>query len=284
MVDAEHDASAAHHDEFAAVQRHSRSRRHHDGFGNGTFGDTFHSGGRITLGRWFGDGQCRGIEGRLFAINETNSDFVASSTQFPVLARPFFNVNTPFGPFSEVVADPARGVGGVVVHTQHSLWGAEANYRRFLCGNPCARVDAIVGYRYIVMKDQLTITENFVRLVDNGGQFVDMPYFNNISSLVSRRDVTATSAPDDVDITGAEEKAVILRRRAGPVKFTEDVFIRGLRRETVEREIGRQIGNMAAKEVRERLIQATVAALSGFTSTPHTHDVYAASGTKATLS
>ena len=143
--------------------------------GNGTFGDTFHSGGRVTLGRWLGDGQCRGIEGRLFAINESSSGFVASSTQFPVLARPFFNVNTPFGPFSEVVADPARGVGGVVVSMQHSLWGAEANFRRFLCGNPCARVDAIVGYRYIGMKDQLTITENFVSTGTNPPTVAGIP-------------------------------------------------------------------------------------------------------------
>ena len=36
------------------------------------------------------------------------------------------------------------------------------NYRRFLCGDGCNRIDAIVGYRYIGMKDQLSITENFV--------------------------------------------------------------------------------------------------------------------------
>jgi hypothetical protein len=61
-----------------------------------------------------------------------------------------------------VVADPARGVGGVAVSQEHSLWGAEVNYRRFLCGNGCRRVDALVGYRYLGMKDQLSITENFV--------------------------------------------------------------------------------------------------------------------------
>src|SRR5262249_8403797 len=75
----------------------------------------------------------------------------------------FFNVNTPFGPFSEVVSDPSRGLGSVVVHQQNSVWGAEANYRRFLCGNPCARIDAIVGYRYLGIKDDLSITEGFTR-------------------------------------------------------------------------------------------------------------------------
>ncbi len=116
-----------------------------------------------------------------------------------------------------------------------------------------------------------------------GGEFVDMPYFDNIASLVARRDVTSTTAPTDLDITGEEEKAVILRRRAGPVKFTEDVFIRGVRRETVEREIGRQIGNMAAKEVRQRLLQTAVAAVHSITSHVHTKDLYAASGTKELL-
>jgi len=119
-----------------------------------------------------------------------------------------------------------------------------------------------------------------------GGQFVDMPYFAKIAALISRRDLTSTSAPGDLDITGAADKAVILRRKAGPVKFTEDLFIRGLRRESVEQEIGRQIGNLASKEVRERLLQVTVAALDSL-DTPaanaHIHTVYVASGTKAKL-
>ncbi len=127
----------------------------------GNFGDTFQSGARFTLGRWFGPCQTRGIEGRFFFLNESNSTFTASSDQFPVLARPFINVNTPVGPFSEVVADPARGVGAVVVNRTSSVWGAEANYRRFLCGNPCARVDAIVGFRYFGLKEQLSVGEQF---------------------------------------------------------------------------------------------------------------------------
>lgn len=110
-----------------------------------------------------------------------------------------------------------------------------------------------------------------------GGEFVELPYFDNIDALVDRRDLTSTTAPDDLDITGSQDRAVILRRRAGPVKFTEDVFIRGLRRESVEREIGRQIGNMAAKEVRERLIQVATTTLSSLVDDnahTHTHDIY----------
>lgn len=128
--------------------------------------------------------------------------------------------------------------------------------------------------------------EGFESSLGNGGQFVDMPYFNAISGLVTRRDLDSTSAPSDMDITGATDRAVILRRRAGPVKFTEDLFVRGLRRETVEQEVGRQIGLMAAREVRERLLQVACAALTSL-DTPladsHIKDVYAPSSTKVKL-
>ena len=105
-----------------------------------------------------------------------------------------------------------------------------------------------------------------------GGEFIELPYFDNISALVSRRDLTSTVPPNDLDISGEQDRAVILRRRAGPVKFTEDVFVRGLRREEVEAEIGRQIGHMAAKEVRERMLSVSVAATTTLAdSTGHTH-------------
>ncbi|HYG77799.1 MAG TPA: major capsid protein [Planctomycetota bacterium] len=129
-------------------------------------------------------------------------------------------------------------------------------------------------------------TGQFQSSLGGGGQFVDMPYFANIGSLISRRDLTSVSAPDDLDITGAEDKAVILRRRAGPVKFTEDLFIRGLRHESVEQEVGRQIGNRAALEARTRLLQVASTALESIVTPAagaHTNDVYAASGTKEKL-
>jgi len=126
----------------------------------------------------------------------------------------------------------------------------------------------------------------FQSSLGGGGQFVDMPYFANVSSLINRRDLESETAPADLDITGAEDKAVILRRRAGPVKFTEDLFIRGLRRESVEQEVGRQIGNRAALEARARLLQVAAASLESL-DTPvanaHINNVYAASGTKGKL-
>jgi hypothetical protein len=137
----------------------------------GSFGDTFHVGGRVGGGRWFDDNQCRGFDWRLFWVAPATSTFTASSPPFALLARPFTNVNpgvmTPnvgFGPSAEVVAGPGVATGFVTATLKSTVWGAEANYRRFLVGNPCARLDSIVGYRYLGVSEELTISESFTRI------------------------------------------------------------------------------------------------------------------------
>lgn len=104
----------------------------------------------------------------------------------------------------------------------------------------------------------------------NGGEYIDMPYAPLIASLVTKRDLTATTAPTDLDLTGATQRAIILRRKAGPVKFTEDLYVRGVSKESAEQEIGRQIGLKCAQDVKEAIIGMIIAALAGITSTPHT--------------
>ncbi|HUR55579.1 MAG TPA: BBP7 family outer membrane beta-barrel protein, partial [Gemmataceae bacterium] len=110
----------------------------------GSFGDTFHGGARFGLGHWFDCEQSRGIEGRFFFLGRNGNEFGATTNNFPVLARPFFNVNQPVGSFAEVVAAPGLATGGVLVNLQNSMWGADVNFRRNLGGSDCARLDALV--------------------------------------------------------------------------------------------------------------------------------------------
>jgi hypothetical protein len=130
----------------------------------GPFGQTFHSGLRVGLGYWFGCSQCRGIDSRMFFLGQAASFFTVTTGQYPLLARPFFNVNTPLGPFSEIVGSVARGIGGgITVQLESSVWGAEVNYRRYLWDNGLARLDGLVGYRFVSVSEQLRITESFAR-------------------------------------------------------------------------------------------------------------------------
>jgi hypothetical protein len=125
----------------------------------GSFGDTLHSGARFGFGHWFSDEQRRGVDARLFFLSTNSSTFTADSSQYPTLFLPFNNVNTPVGPAGNVVAAPGIAAGGIAATLENSLWGAEVNYRRFLMGNACARLDGLVGFRYMNFSETLTITE-----------------------------------------------------------------------------------------------------------------------------
>ncbi len=137
----------------------------------GSFGDTYRTGGRIGAGYWFGGGECRGVDARLFWVSPTTATFTANTAAFPLLARPFFNINggvtTPnvgFGQSAEIVAGPGVAVGSVTAQMKSTVWGAEANYRRYLLGNANARLDGLVGYRFLNLREELTISEQFARI------------------------------------------------------------------------------------------------------------------------
>jgi hypothetical protein len=84
----------------------------------------------------------------------------------PVLARPFFNLNSNI-PYSEVIASPGLSTGGASVWSETSLWGAEANARAFLTKTSCARLDLIGGFRYMRLSEELGINEFFQRTPDS---------------------------------------------------------------------------------------------------------------------
>jgi hypothetical protein len=129
----------------------------------GSFGQTQHSGFRVGAGWWFSDSQCRGIDARFFFLSPNGTTFATDSNQFPVLARPFVNVNPATGALpADVIAAPMLASGAVAVNLQNSLWGAEVNYRRNLLCSPCARLDALVGYRFLNFKESLSISEGAI--------------------------------------------------------------------------------------------------------------------------
>ncbi|HEX4612320.1 MAG TPA: BBP7 family outer membrane beta-barrel protein [Urbifossiella sp.] len=130
----------------------------------GPLGQTLHSGVRVGGGYWFSDDQRRGVDGRLFYLFRNGSDYSVNSGQFPTLFLPFNNVNSPVGPTGNVVAAPGVAAGGIAVTLQNSLWGADVNYRRFLMGDACARLDGLAGFRYLNFTESLSITESAVLL------------------------------------------------------------------------------------------------------------------------
>ena len=129
-------------------------------YGNQTPTNTRHSGARF--GAQYKLNETWGVDTNIWFLGRNSSEFRASSDQFPVLARPFFNVNSNSN-FSQLIASPLLSTGAASIVSETSLWGAEANIRRGIWCFGCNRVDALLGFRYLNLSESLQITETFQR-------------------------------------------------------------------------------------------------------------------------
>lgn len=116
------------------------------------------SGARFRAGYYL-DPYCEeGVEFSGFFLGNGSGNFAANSNQFPVLARPFFSLNTN-SQFSELIALPGQSTGSVAISTPSSLWGAMANMRYKCCCGCNYRVGMLVGFRYLDLRESIIIEE-----------------------------------------------------------------------------------------------------------------------------
>ncbi|WP_158265353.1 BBP7 family outer membrane beta-barrel protein [Blastopirellula marina] len=117
------------------------------------------AGGRITLGLWLDDYQNWSVGGRFMALEEQSQGFTATSDQYPVLAYPFFNLNTGLQD-STIVALPGTGTGAannttVNFENRNSFYMGDAFLTKHIATNNGNRWDFIGGYTYFKMEDSL---------------------------------------------------------------------------------------------------------------------------------
>jgi hypothetical protein len=127
-------------------------------FGAGNQRYDISSGARFTAGYWFDCCDSKAIEFSYFFIGPRSFSFTANSGQFPVLARPFFNVNNMIE-FAEVTASPGLSTGSITVNSRSELWGTEANLRCNVCCDCDFRFDVIGGFRFLELTENLDIIE-----------------------------------------------------------------------------------------------------------------------------
>ncbi len=162
--------------------------------------DTFRQGARFGTVWWMDDCASWGFDSRYFFTGTKRESFAANSNQFPNLFRPFFGANTlpPFlpGEFAErvtgvnAVTGVVETVGGVRADSRSRFWGGDTNYRdNICCWSDCTggfRADLLAGFRYLNLKEDLTITEAFQRVTPD-------PLFNEpAGTQVTIRDRFAT--------------------------------------------------------------------------------------------
>jgi hypothetical protein len=131
-------------------------------FGDQSLNNTMRSGARLVLGAWL-DPTAR-IEGEWFGLSQKDTTFDASSTGSPILARPFFNLGTG-AQDSHVVAFPSQLQGSVHASETSSFQGAGLQLtENLLCWNNCtnrhSRLDFLYGFRYLRLRDNLTINDS----------------------------------------------------------------------------------------------------------------------------
>jgi hypothetical protein len=128
-------------------------------FGGERLDDEQRSGGRFRSGFWLNERQTIGIEGSVFFLGPDTIDFVAASLGSPNLSRPFVNAVTGRQD-AELVAFPAVLNGTVGVSSSSTFWGADVYGRGNLCCGCNYRLDALLGYRFLRLRDRLSIFED----------------------------------------------------------------------------------------------------------------------------
>jgi hypothetical protein len=132
-------------------------------FGGGSDSGYRSHGARFNAGYWFGCNQCWGLDFSYFFVSPNSQTTLLTSTQYPVLSRPFLAVNNNQQTVDQISA-PGIASGSLLINREASLWGAEANVKKRWVGTNRFRLDALAGFRYLNFDESLTITETAQRI------------------------------------------------------------------------------------------------------------------------
>ncbi len=152
--------------------------------GNDRVDNDSRSGGRIDFGAWIDPEQTVGVGGNFLSVESAGSIFDLFSLGDPLLARPFFNIDTGMDD-SQVVAASGISYGWINVQTKNNFLGAEAYVRESLMRNRRSRIDLIYGYRFARMDESIVIRDSTVS-IDPGGSIP-------IGTVIAGRDLFDTN-------------------------------------------------------------------------------------------
>lgn len=140
--------------------------------GGSDYNNNFRSGFRLNAGAWLDECQRCGIEGNFFFLGRSRDNYTAGSDGSQIITRPFFNVLqnrqdaelVSFSPDTQLVSSPGVLAGSVSVQNTSQLIGGGVNFLQNICCDPCGRLDLLLGYRHINLRDEVTINENLTAL------------------------------------------------------------------------------------------------------------------------
>jgi hypothetical protein len=132
------------------------------------------SGGRITAGAWLDTDHRLGFEASGFLLEERSFAFAASSAggSAPVISIPL-NATQPFpgNPAGETSLNAGGNPNLVLFRDSSQLWGAEGNGLIHLCDADFFHLAALVGFRYLDLLENLSLSDTFFDS-KTGGQLI----------------------------------------------------------------------------------------------------------------
>ena len=116
------------------------------------------SGGRFSLGMWLGPCQNQGLEVNYFTLGTLETSYGASSPDFAVLARPFYNT-VDGEQDARLIAFDGLVSGSVQATASTQFEGGEFLFRQVAQRECWAGIDLFLGYRWLQLEDNLLIQE-----------------------------------------------------------------------------------------------------------------------------
>jgi hypothetical protein len=174
----------------------------------GDVGGGLRSGARLTVGMWCDDDCQTGVEASGFFIGQRSFRFLAGSNQFPVISRPFFDLNAGMESAQEATR-PGISTGSVSIGGPSSLWGAEIDLRCNLCETCNSRLDFLAGPRYLQLDEGLNIHESLLGQAGAGpfaGSHIDVDdHFDTRNQFYGGQvglDYRLNRGPFSIDLVG----------------------------------------------------------------------------------
>lgn len=134
--------------------------------GNQEVNNAFRGGGRISFGTWLGDCESGGIEFTYLALGRSVDGLTVNSSENPILARPFFNVDDG-AEDAHLIAYPGLSQGTFSFTSTSSFQVAEVLARRALVQTCGGRIDLLGGYRFQHLAEGLDITDTATAISSN---------------------------------------------------------------------------------------------------------------------
>ncbi len=115
----------------------------------------FRPGLRATAGLWLTEDSRFGVDGTFLYVGNASSSFArATDANGAILAQP-----VTFGLTGTLLAVPVGflGAGSISAHASRAIIGGDANFRYGLSTSERGRLDLLVGYRYLRLRDSIDV-------------------------------------------------------------------------------------------------------------------------------